>query len=287
MVIDTGPPSKSEQTFSDCIFEHQPLWDRQVELLVLTHMDSDHTGGTVELLNQFQVNEALFLPVGKDTSGFWELRDALLEKKQQKKLAFVVPQAGDIWVSRGILAQPDLKLTVLSPSREDWKQLLTEFDSPETTLSAFYSSLTEHTQNQNELSIVLLLEYGQFRMALMGDAPATTELALVEERMIQQIDVLKAGHHGSKTSSHLSFLQATRPEHTLISVGKGNSYSHPSPEVIKNLEQIESEIWRTDQVGEVVVESNGKTYQVGGREKRKISLPMVKSRLLAFFSNTF
>src|SRR3990170_4365332 len=105
--------------------------------------------------------------------------------------------------------------------------------------------------------LVFLLEYGQTSWLFTGDLEENGELLLVKSGLLPQVDVLKVGHHGSATSSSLEFLERIRPNISIISAGKGNSYGHPAPIALKNLQLIGSAILRTDQLGDIELVTDG------------------------------
>ena len=105
----------------------------------------------------------------------------------------------------------------------------------------------------NDQSVVLLLRYGRFSALLTGDAPAAVERALVESGRIPDIAVLKAGHHGSQTSTSWELLEAALPELAVISAGPRNRYGHPHAPVLARLERVGAAITRTDRDGTVRV----------------------------------
>jgi competence protein ComEC len=93
-------------------------------------------------------------------------------------------------------------------------------------------------------------------MVLTGDAGAEVERAIVPQLTPARTRILKVGHHGSRTSSSPVLLEAWRPQFALISAGRGNTFGHPTPEVIERLESIGAEIYRTDRHGQITVESD-------------------------------
>jgi competence protein ComEC len=128
------------------------------------------------------------------------------------------------------------------------------------------SAWTAASLDPNDASTVLMVEYGRLRFLLMGDAEAP------EEQWIEQhwgdsalhADVLKAGHHGSKTSSTAPFLDAVHPRLAVISVGAGNKYGHPSPPVLQAYAERGIVAVRTDQIGSIVVSTDGKRLRLAG-----------------------
>lgn len=104
--------------------------------------------------------------------------------------------------------------------------------------------------NENDNSNVIYTELNNYKFLFMGDAGVGVEEDLIEKYNLQDIDVLKVGHHGSKTSSGKEFINEINPKYSIISVGKNNRYGHPNKEVLNNLS--DSKIYRTDQNGSVM-----------------------------------
>jgi len=104
--------------------------------------------------------------------------------------------------------------------------------------------------NENDNSNVIYTELNNHKFLFMGDAGVEVEQDLIEKYNFKDIDVLKVGHHGSKTSSSKNFINEINPEYSIISVGKNNRYGHPNNGVLENLE--DSKIYRTDQNGSIV-----------------------------------
>lgn len=104
--------------------------------------------------------------------------------------------------------------------------------------------------NENDNSNVIYTELNNHKFLFMGDAGVEVEEDLLKKYNLKDIDVLKVGHHGSKTSSSKEFIDEVNPKYSIISVGKNNRYGHPNKEVLENLEQ--SNIYRTDQNGSII-----------------------------------
>ena len=105
-------------------------------------------------------------------------------------------------------------------------------------------------ENENDNSSVIYTELNNHKFLFMGDAGVEVEEDLIEKYSLKDIDVLKVGHHGSKTSSSKSFIDEINPKYSIISVGKNNRYGHPNKEVLENLEK--SKIYRTDMQGSIM-----------------------------------
>ena len=104
--------------------------------------------------------------------------------------------------------------------------------------------------NENDNSSVIYTELNNYKFLFMGDAGVEVEEDLIKKYNIKDIDVLKVGHHGSRTSSSKSFIGEVNPKYSIISVGKNNRYGHPNDSVLDNLE--DSQIYRTDQDGSIM-----------------------------------
>ena len=104
--------------------------------------------------------------------------------------------------------------------------------------------------NENDNSSVIYTELNNYKFLFMGDAGVEVEKDLIEKCNLQNIDILKAGHHGSRTSSSKEFIDEINPKYSVISVGKNNRYGHPNKEVLDNLKN--SKIYRTDQDGSIM-----------------------------------
>ena len=115
---------------------------------------------------------------------------------------------------------------------------------------------------RNNDSLVFRVTYGAHKFLFTGDMEKQVEARLLDESRIGRIDVLKVGHHGSRTSSTAPFLDATHPTFALISVGLANSYRHPNVEVLQRLRDANAQIFRTDETGLVSIRSDGKRFEV-------------------------
>ena len=134
----------------------------------------------------------------------------------------------------------------------------------------YYSCISELNINKNKLYFLQTKEYGDEndnssivytkfnnrKFLFMGDAGVEVEEVLIEKYNLQDIDVLKVGHHGSKTSSNKEFINEINPKYSIISVGKNNRYGHPNKETLDNLNN--SKIYRTDQDGSIMFKNNNK-----------------------------
>ena len=113
-----------------------------------------------------------------------------------------------------------------------------------------YFLQTKEYDNENDNSNVIYTELDGYKFMFMGDAGVTTEKEIINKYDLQDIDILKVGHHGSRTSSSKDFINEINPKYSIISVGKNNRYGHPNKEVLDNLK--DSNMYRTDQNGSIM-----------------------------------
>jgi competence protein ComEC len=113
-----------------------------------------------------------------------------------------------------------------------------------------YFLQTKEYDNENDNSNVIYAKLDSYKFMFMGDASVITEKEILDKYNLPDIDVLKVGHHGSKTSSSKEFINEINPKYSVISVGKNNRYGHPNKEVLNNLS--DSKIYRTDQDGSIM-----------------------------------
>lgn len=184
-----------------------------------THAHEDHIGGLDEIIENFTIENFYMPEVITTTKTFEDVLDAL----EAKQVAFQTPKINDE------LTLKDSKIKVLSILNDD--------------------------EDLNDTSIVLRLKYGTTSFLFTGDASSTIEKNILNKEI--QSDVLKLGHHGSRYSTSKEFLKKVSPTYAIISVGKNNSYNHPHSEVFKRLNEQNVKIYRTDEQGTIIAESNG------------------------------
>jgi len=114
--------------------------------------------------------------------------------------------------------------------------------------------------NENDNSNVIYTELNNYKFLFMGDAGVEVEEDLIEKYNLQDIDVLKVVHHGSRTSSSIDFINEIKPNYSTISVGKNNRYGHPNKEVLDNLK--ESKVYRTDEDGSIMFKTKNNKLKI-------------------------
>ena len=205
-----------------------------VDLAVMTHGDQDHINGIRYLLEHpesgIRLGGLMMPKAGND-----EIYGKMAELAKEQEIPVYYAAAGDRIEN---IAGKGMYMECLSPDGE------------------------EKFSDRNEESLVFRVTYDRFSMMLTGDLETGGEENLVESGVLSPVTVLKAGHHGSATSSGESFLEKLFPEITVLSYGRKNRYGHPAKEVKERLEKFGSEILETGISGAVMIETDGKRMKV-------------------------
>ncbi|MDQ1300245.1 MAG: fold metallo-hydrolase [Chloroflexota bacterium] len=208
-----------------------PFWDRSLDLVVLTHPDSDHITGLIPLLDRYRVARALDTQLSDAASLAAAWRAGLARNNITRTIA-----------ERGMrIPLGQAQLTVLHPGPR---------------------ALRGTASDDNNNAIVLRLDYGQTSVLLTGDAEAEAEADMIKAGLPLRAELLKVGHHGSKGSTAAPFLAAVAPRLAVIQVGADNSFGHPHPDILTRLTAARVEIFRSDRHGRIEVISDGRTIQV-------------------------
>ncbi len=210
-------------------------YDR-IDYVIVSHAHGDHIAGLVAVLKEFDIG-VVFDP-GYDHTG--QSYTEFLEVIDQLDISFDIMRAGQ---GDKIDLGEDIVTTIFGPPED------------------YYFRGTNSDINNN--SIVLKLKYGEVNFLFPGDLETRGEKYCVRQyREDLTANVLQVGHHGSRTSSTMPFLRQVLPEVAVIPVGENNTFGHPRPEALNNLEQVGAEIYRTDYDGTVIVYTNGEQFVV-------------------------
>ncbi|WP_232695418.1 DNA internalization-related competence protein ComEC/Rec2 [Brevibacillus daliensis] len=199
----------------------------RIDHLILTHNDHDHVGGLPAILPYFRIGAVLLN--GQKPAEEKEWNQALRDKKTDLLTGYATAEWND---------GDEITWTWLSPDP------------------------TQHSESENNASIVLLLEAYGTRVLFTGDLEEQGEADLLKKYQLPKIDILKIGHHGSKTSTTAPFLQKLDPNVALISVGRNNRYKHPSQEVVDRIQKSGIQLFRTDRHGAITVTIDPTGYQI-------------------------
>lgn len=192
----------------------------KLDVLVLTHFDSDHCNGVDELMERIDVS-TLIVP-DPDTCDS-DMADEIISLAKEKNVELIYAE----------------------------QDMIVSFDSSELQV---FAPLTNG--EENEMCLVSLFSCKDYDILVTGDIGTSTERILVREKNLPDIEVLVAGHHGSSGSTGMVLLETVKPETVVISVGD-NSYGHPSDKVLDRLATIGAEVYRTDEMGNITITYNG------------------------------
>lgn len=225
ILIDGGPPNR----ILPLIGERMPYFDKYIDAVVLTHPHADHVSGLIEVLEKYDVG--MIIESGAD----YHTAEAKIFERlaKEKHIKTVI-----------IDHQTDLNF---------YDGAVLRFIYPEE------SFLGKTLKNVHDSAIISELDFRGRKILLMSDAEKKLEQKLAAERKVGDVDVLKTGHHGSKTSSNDFFLKVVKPEYAVISVGLQNRYGHPHPDVLSRLAASlpgAAQIFRTDLDGTITLEIN-------------------------------
>jgi competence protein ComEC len=228
MLIDGG---RSTSLANTAIIPKLKEWGaKQVDVLIPTHPDADHIGGLVGVLENYPVK--LVALTGQVHST--QIYERLLTNIRDKNVEALKVRTGT-----AIPFDPSVKIEVLGPDEE-----------------------AVQDDDNNDASIVIKLTYGSTSFLLTGDAEFPENKAILNHGSDVRSNVLKLGHHGSRTSTNEDWLKRVQPQLGIISAGKDNSFGHPHPEVIAALEKLGIQYIRTDEHGTITVTSDGATIHV-------------------------
>jgi competence protein ComEC len=232
ILIDAGRRWEGGDAGRRTVIPHVRRRGGEVRLFILTHAHDDHVGGAATVVEALR------------PSAWWEP-------------AFVAPSAAYAQ-SLEVLARHRIAWERAAPGRR------VQVDGVAVTVLAPDSAWTASQRDANETSVVVRVDYGARRLLFTGDAEEAEERWLLARAGCEALraDVLKLGHHGSRTSTTLPFLAAVSPRVAVASVGSGNRYGHPAPEVIDRLAARGIPVWRTDLDGTVVVRTDGEALIV-------------------------
>jgi beta-lactamase superfamily II metal-dependent hydrolase len=225
IIIDGGYPGQGRKVIS--LLKRKGI--RRIDCVVATHPDMDHIGGLIAVLDKFEIGEVLDIGHPHTTRTY----EDFLKTIEEKNINYRIMRREDAldWGEK-------VSVQVLNPPKE------------------LHGS-------KNEDSIVLRLVYGKISFLFTGDIGRQAEEDLVNTyHKNLRTTILKCPHHGSRYSSTFRFLEEVRPEVVVISAGRDNPYGHPKEEVLDRYREVGTKIYRTDIDGNIIVTSDGRSYQV-------------------------
>jgi len=228
ILIDGGP----DKTVLRRLAENLPWFDRQLDLVILTHPDDDHAAGLAAVAGRFKIKKFVYTALADESPGYL----ALLEEIKKQGISSVIIDRPQI-----INFDQAARLEILSPTK---------------------SFAGQAPKNINDSSIVSRLVYGKTAVLLTGDIETGAEEELLANDAPVAAQAIKISHHGSDNGSGEALLSAVAPKIAIISVGADNTFGHPNRRVLKRLERLGAAVYRTDQQGTVRLFSDGATFSV-------------------------
>ncbi|MDO8559886.1 MAG: MBL fold metallo-hydrolase [bacterium] len=223
IVVDGGPDNGLLHKIGPAL----PVWDRTIELVVLTHPHADHLVGLVELARRYRIKQVL---ASEDSAATPEYR-ALEAELARQHIPLLIARGGTVQ-----RLEPGLELRVLYPPAGN-----------------------PASANPNDASVALQLVYGDTAVLLTGDLEADAQNALPAAWL--ESDVLKVAHHGSSDALNPEVLAKIKPAFAVISVGE-NTYGHPSRRVIRALERLNTRVLTTQEDGDITATTNGDVWSI-------------------------
>lgn len=236
ILIDGGPDSK----VLDCLGRYMPFWDRKIELVVNTHPERDHAGGLIDVFDNYEVDS--FLTNDLNEPVFSTSTSSVLKSRIGGVANVLHPTSDILHLRLGLIY-----LDILRPLGE--------------------LPITKN-QSPNNLSIVLLLKYSNYKALFLGDIENVVSDKLSIVSSVQGVDYIKIPHHGSKNGLSQKLLDATSQslpagrQVAVISVGAKNSYGHPHESILNMLARDGLRVLRTDLLGDIVVETDGRDIYI-------------------------
>lgn len=223
VLIDAGPDGSVVSTISEVM----KFWDRTIDVVIPTHADKDHIGGFPEIFRRFEVMH-VYDTLNTATTVIYEEYARLRDRETE---SVMYAKSGDVIV---LDADAGVYMRILFPDQD-------------------ISNL-----DRNDASTVVQFVHGDIEVLLTGDASVD-----VEEYLVHlygdglRSDILKAGHHGSRTSTSELFLDTTQPKVVVVSAGLQNSYGHPHPDVVSRIQDRSIALFETAHMGTITFQTNG------------------------------
>lgn len=229
----------------------QNLKIKRIEYLIATHPHEDHIGGLPKIIKSFDIGN-IYAPLKEANTKVFE---SFLTEVKNKGLKINAAMGG-----MKIIDEDDLQYIILAPNSKEYEET-------------------------NEYSIVNKLSFKDISFLFTGDAEKVSENEMMEKGFDLSSNVLKVGHHGGYTSTNENFLKRVNPEYAVISVGKDNDYGHPSSDVLDRLKKENVKILRTDELGTIIMTSDGVNISISNVDDKVNSENSVPNKEVYYIGN--
>ena len=243
-LIDGGPNDK----VLDCLSSYMPFWDRNIEVIILTHPDKDHFSGLIEVFRRYEVDYFIANSLEPGSQGYQVLKKVV----GGSDVVVIPPKEGMV------IGNSMMHLEIVFPTDKFQKENLS-YNNSAGNGKVLGTSTT--LMSANNFSIVTYLVSGVFKALLTGDIVPGMSDTVINTGRIGKVDYIKVPHHGSKNGLTEDLLKKVKPEVAVISVGK-NQWGHPHKEILEMLNKYGVKTLRTDQLGDIKVEINNSEMRV-------------------------
>ena len=253
MIIDGGLPGQSDKIFA---YLQNDLHQSDLKYVIATHPDQDHIGGLSAVLQEEFNVHSIYSPVTEyDSKPFHNL----LKNAEKQRIKIKVPYNNDPVKLGGAT------VTIYNVGKERKNIVRSIVDKVASFLSR---DEPEEIAANNDMSLVVKIEYGEVSFLFTGDIEKEAEKRLLDSGL--RADVLKVAHHGSEGSSSAEFLDMVNPTYAVISCGKNNVYKHPSAKTLNTLQSMDIRFFRTDLQGDIIFKTDGKDIEFKTKENAKL-----------------
>src|SRR3989344_1578910 len=228
ILIDGGPDDSVLSTLGRLL----PFYEKEIDVVIATHPHADHISGLIHILNRYEVHHIIEARESYESGEFLAWREAV----QNEKANNIEALTGTV-IELGV----ETRLTIIHPDK---------------------SHAGVSLKNPHDANVTAVFTYQDIDILFTGDMEADIERELIREGVAIEAEILKIGHHGSKTSTSPEFLEAVNPQAAFIEVGAKNRYGLPYLGVLRRLEQFGIPYYRTDEYGTVELISDGREFQI-------------------------
>lgn len=249
ILIDAGPDRK----VLTCLGKYMPFYDRTIELAFLSHPQKDHYGGFLSILDRYKIDNFILAPLNNEGKSFSQFLEKLVNKKIKIKTLY----SESVINLNNKKTYLGTKITIIWPDRET---IANNIKNTSDTSSNILDLKTVKG-DLNNFSQILLFSEKKFNLLFDSDSSFKV-LENIAALLPNKIDILKVPHHGSKNGLSYKFLKLANPALSVISVGRNNSYGHPSKEVLEIFKALDKKYLRTDEKGDIAIELNDNGWRV-------------------------